>query len=236
MLEELKERVCKANIDLVRRGLVVQTFGNASGIDDERRHVVIKPSGVSYDAMGPEQMVVVDVNTGGVVEGELKPSADTATHCVLYQHFPAVRGVVHTHSPYATAWAQAQREIPAFGTTHADYFGGPIPCTRMIRKEGADARYEENTGRLIVERLASQNPLDFPGVLVAGHSPFTWGRSVEDAVDAAFILEFLAALASATVAINPNAAPIPQYLLDKHFQRKHGPGAYYGQKGQGTGA
>jgi len=232
MLDELRERVCRANVDLARRGLVVQTFGNASGISDDRKHVVIKPSGVAYDAIEPERMLVVDVNTARVVEGELNPSSDTPTHCVLYLRFPGVGGVVHTHSPYATAWAQAAREIPVLGTTHADYFHGPVPCTRMIRPDEVKEEYEGNTGRLIAERLHGVNPFDFPGVLVAGHGPFAWGHSVEDAVDAAAALEYLAALAAATLAVNPNVAPIPQYLLDKHFLRKHGPGAYYGQSRQ----
>ncbi len=229
MLDELKERVCKANLDLVKRGLVVHTFGNASGIDDARKHVVIKPSGVPYEDLDPEQMVVVALDTGKVVEGELNPSSDTPTHCALYRSFPDVGGIVHTHSPYATAWAQGSREIPALGTTHADYFHGPVPCTRMLRKDEVERDYEANTGHVIAERFSGMKPLDFPGVLVASHAPFAWGRTAEDAVDAAFLLEFLAALASATLVVNPAVAPIPSYLLDKHFLRKHGPGAYYGQ-------
>jgi L-ribulose-5-phosphate 4-epimerase len=213
---------------------VVGTFGNASGIDEARRHVVIKASGVPYDALDPKQMVVVGIETGRPVEGGLKASTDAPTHCLLYQRFRGVRGIVHTHSLYATAWAQAAREIPALGTTHADYFHGAIPCTRMVEPAECDDGYEENTGRVIVERFRSVDPLEFPGVLVAGHGPFAWGPSVEDAVDAAFIIEFLAALASATLAVNPNVSPLPRHLLDKHFLRKHGPGAYYGQSREST--
>ena len=229
MLEQLKERVLNANLDLVKRGLVVQTFGNASAVDDSRKFVVIKPSGVPYDAMKPEHMVVVSVETGKAVEGAHKPSTDTASHVILYRRFPSVGGVAHTHSLHATAWAQARREIPAFGTTHADHAQAPIPCTRLIRQDEVEEDYEANTGRIIAERLVGMNPLDFPGVLVAGHGPFAWGASVEEAVESAFNLEFLATLASATLAVNPASPAIPDYLLRKHFLRKHGPGAYYGQ-------
>ncbi len=229
MLSELKRQVCQANLDLVREGLVVQTFGNASGIDRERGWVVIKPSGVPYDGMRPQHMVVVSLATGKVVAGKLKPSSDTPTHLVLYRAFPDVGGIVHTHSLCATAWAQARREIPPLGTTHADYFGGPVPCTRQLRPREIREAYEANTGHVIVERFARRQPLDFPGVLVASHGPFAWGTAPRDAVDHAVVLEFLARLASETLRVAPAARPMPAALHLKHFSRKHGPGAYYGQ-------
>ncbi len=229
MLSALKEHVCAANLALVREGLVIQTFGNVSGIDRERDLVVIKPSGVPYDGMAPRHMVVVSLKTGKVVEGRLRPSSDTPTHLVLYRAFPNIGGVVHTHSLYATAWAQARREIPAFGTTHADYFRGPVPCTRLMRPAEIRKEYEANTGRVIVERFRGLEALDCPGVLVAHHGPFTWGVDAADAVHHAVILEFLARLASATGRIAPRARPMPGVLHHKHFSRKHGPGAYYGQ-------
>lgn len=229
MLSALKEQVCTANLALVREGLVIQTFGNVSGIDRERGLVVIKPSGVPYDGMTPRHMVVVSLKSGKVVEGRLRPSSDTPTHLVLYREFPNIGGVVHTHSLHATAWAQARREIPAFGTTHADYFSGPVPCTRPMT--GAEIRkdYEANTGAVIVERFRGLDALACPGVLVANHGPFTWGTDPADAVHHAVILEFLARLASATCRIAPQARPMPRVLHHKHFSRKHGPGAYYGQ-------
>jgi L-ribulose-5-phosphate 4-epimerase len=236
MLEQLKKQVCTANLQLVAAGLVIRTWGNVSGIDRASGGVVIKPSGVPYEGMQPEHMVVVDLETGRVIEGNLKPSSDTATHRVLYRAFPDLGGVVHTHSLYATAWAQARREIPALGTTHADYFHGPVPCTRPMRAEEIQQNYEWNTGEVIVERFVGLDPLAHPAVLVASHGPFAWGRSVADAVENATVLEHLARLASESVLLNPSLDPMPGVLLDKHFFRKHGPGAYYGQKTPGPTA
>jgi L-ribulose-5-phosphate 4-epimerase len=229
MLERLKEEVCQANLQLVAERLVVYTWGNVSGIDRAGGHVVIKPSGVAYDRMMPRDMVVVSLATGAVVEGELKPSSDTPTHLALYRAFSAIGGVVHTHSLYATAWAQARRELPALGTTHADYFHGAIPCTRIMQPTEVAGDYEANTGGVIVERFASADPMHTPAVLVAGHGPFAWGRSPAQAVHNAAVLEYLAKMAATTLALDPAAAPLPQAMLDKHFFRKHGPGAYYGQ-------
>lgn len=230
MLAELKQQVCQANLDLVRAGLVLQTFGNVSGIDRDNGCVVIKPSGVSYETMRPEQMVVVALETGQVVEGDLRPSSDTPTHLVLYRAWPAVGGIVHTHSLYATAWAQAAREIPALGTTHADYFHGPVPCTRRLAVREIRGEYEAQTGQVIVERFTRLDPRALPGVLVASHGPFAWGRTAAEAVHHAVILEYLARLASETLQIGPRTKPMQTVLLDKHFLRKHGPGAYYGQR------
>jgi len=229
MLEELKKDVCEANLALYREGLIVQTFGNVSGIDRGSGHVVIKPSGVSYDGMTAEQMVVVSLDSGEVVEGDLRPSSDTPTHLELYRAFGAVGGVVHTHSTYATAWAQAGREIPVLGTTHADYFHGPVPCTRILTGKEVKTAYEANTGTVIVERFAKLDPAGRPGVLVACHGPFTWGSTPADAVHNAVILEHLAMLAAQTLQIEPYPKVFPKDLLDKHFLRKHGPDAYYGQ-------
>jgi L-ribulose-5-phosphate 4-epimerase len=230
MLEALKEAVWKANLDLVKEGLVIQTFGNVSGIDRAEGLVVIKPSGVSYDAMKPEHMVVVSLETGKVVEGNLRPSSDTDTHVVLYRAFPAVGGIVHTHSLYATAWAQAKRPIPAMGTTHADYWHGEVPCTRLMTEAEIKGEYEARTGDVIVETFRGIDPLHKPAVLVASHGPFAWGRDAADAVHNAVILEYLARLASETLRINPETGTMQPGLLDKHFLRKHGPHAYYGQK------
>jgi len=230
MLEELKQQVCQANLDLVTEGLVVQTFGNVSGLDRQRGLVVIKPSGVPYDGMKPQHMVVVSLETGKVVEGNLKPSSDTPTHVVLYRAFQGIGGIVHTHSLYATAWAQAGREVPALGTTHADYSHGPVPCTRPLTAKEIKTDYEANTGHVIVERFKRLDPLTSPAVLVACHGPFTWGKEAAAAVHNAVVLEFLARLASETQRVNPKIGPMPRALLDKHFLRKHGPGAYYGQK------
>lgn len=230
MLEQLKKRVCQANLNLVEEGLVIQTWGNASGIDRARGLVVIKPSGVAYDGMKPGQMVVVSLKTGRVVEGKLKPSSDTPTHLVLYRAFPTIGGVVHTHSLYATAWAQARRKIPAYGTTQADYWFGEVPCTRALTPREIRNDYEVNTGRVIVETFRKSNPLEHPAVLVAGHGPFTWGRDVAEAVHNAGVLEFIARLAGETLRLNPKTKPISPVLLGKHFLRKHGAGAYYGQK------
>jgi len=233
MLEELKAEVCQANLDLVAAGLVIQTFGNVSGIDPARGLVVIKPSGVPYDGMKPEHQVVVSLETGQVVEGELKPSSDTPTHLVLYRAFPQIGGVVHTHSLYATAWAQARKGILSYGTTQADYWYGDVPCTRLLTPREIRTDYEANTGHVIVERFKKLDPLQHPAVLVASHGPFTWGKDAQDAVHNAVVLEFVARLASETLRINPKAKPMQSALLDKHFLRKHGPGAYYGQPAQG---
>jgi len=230
MLEELKAEVCQANLDLVAAGLVIQTFGNVSGIDPARGLVVIKPSGVPYDGMKPEHQVVVSLETGQVVEGELKPSSDTPTHLVLYRAFPLIGGVVHTHSLYATAWAQAQMGIPAYGTTHADYWFGEVPCTRLLTAREIKTDYEANTGHVIIERFTRLDPMQHPAVLVASHGPFTWGADAHDAVHHAVVLEFVARLASETLRLRPETPPMPTMLLDKHFLRKHGSGAYYGQK------
>jgi L-ribulose-5-phosphate 4-epimerase len=230
VLEELKQQVCDANVELQRRGLAIQTWGNASGIDRADGHVVIKPSGLAYEKICPEDMVVVSLQTGRLVEGKLRPSSDTPTHLELYRAFAAIGGVVHTHSLYATAWAQACRDIPALGTTHADYFAGPVPCTRCMQEAQIKDDYEANTGKLIVERLAGLEALEYPGALVACHGPFAWGQTPEKAVENAFVLEHLARLASLTLALDAQTRPISQGLLDKHFRRKHGPGRYYGQK------
>ncbi|MGD0086967.1 MAG: L-ribulose-5-phosphate 4-epimerase [Verrucomicrobiota bacterium] len=230
MLEKLKAKVCKANLDLVAEGLVIQTWGNASGIDRERGLVVIKPSGVAYAGMKPGHMVVVSLKTGRVVEGRLKPSSDTPTHLVLYRAFPKIGGIVHTHSLYASAWAQARRKIPAYGTTQADYWFGEVPCTRALTPREIRSDYEANTGRVIVETFRKSNPLEQPAVLVAGHGPFAWGRDVAEAVHNAGVLEFIARLAGETLRLNPKTKPIPPALLGKHFLRKHGTKAYYGQK------
>jgi L-ribulose-5-phosphate 4-epimerase len=232
MLEELKQQVCEANLELVAAGLVIQTWGNVSGVDRASGNLVIKPSGVSYNGMRPEYMVVVSLATGEVVEGDLKPSSDTQTHLTLYRAFPEIGGIAHTHSLYATAWAQARREIPALGTTHADYFHGPIPCTRLLTAKEIKTDYEVNTGRVIVERFKKLNPLHVPAVLVPCHAPFAWGTTVADAVENAVVLEHLAQLASETLRVKSSIQPMPGGLLDKHFSRKHGPRAYYGQKSE----
>jgi len=229
MLEELKREVCKANLDLVKEGLVIQTWGNVSGIDRELGLIVIKPSGVPYDEMQPEHMVVVSLEGGKVVEGDLKPSSDTPTHRVLYRAFPEIGGVVHTHSLYATAWAQACKGIPSYGTTQADYWYGDVPCTRRLTPREIKNDYEDNTGKVIVAAFRKLDPMQHPAVLVASHGPFTWGRDAHDAVHNASVLEFVARLASETLRINPRVQPMQSALLDKHFLRKHGPGAYYGQ-------
>ena len=228
MLEQLRAEVLEANLEVVRRGLVLYTFGNASGIDRAGGLVVIKPSGVPYATLTTADLVVYDLE-GNAVEGSLRPSSDLPTHLVLYRAFPAIGGVVHTHSRAATAWAQAGREIPCFGTTHADYFYGPVPVTAPLTEEEVRGKYEENTGNAIVRRFEGTDPLDRPGVLVAGHAPFTWGATAGDAARTAVILEEIAALAWRTVALNPDCQGIGRHVLDKHFRRKQGPGAYYGQ-------
>jgi L-ribulose-5-phosphate 4-epimerase len=228
VLETLRAEVFEANLELVRRGLVIFTFGNASGVSRERGLCVIKPSGVPYEKMTPADMVVTDLE-GRVVEGDLRPSSDLATHVALYRAFPQIGGVVHTHSRHATAWAQAGREIPCFGTTHADYFHGPVPVTEPLSPEEIESAYEANTGAAIIRRLQGLDPLGCPAVLVAGHAPFCWGESVTDAAHTAVIVEELAAIAWQTLTINPAAQPISQALRDKHHFRKHGPNASYGQ-------
>ena len=232
MLEKLKAEVCRANLDLVRKGLVIETWGNASGVDHARGLMVIKPSGVPYDGMMPKHMVVVSLATGKVVDGQLKPSSDTDTHLVLYRAFPQIGGVVHTHSLFATAWAQAQRGLPSYGTTQADYWYGDVPCTRLLKPDEIEKDYEANTGEVIVETFKKLkfDPMHHPAVLVASHGPFTWGKDVADAVHNAGVLEFIAQLASETLKINPKLKPMQSVLLDKHFLRKHGANAYYGQK------
>lgn len=227
MLEALKEKVFRANLDLVKHGLVIFTWGNVSAIDRESGLVVIKPSGVSYDDMKAEQMVVVDLE-GKVVEGKLKPSSDTATHVVLYKAFPEIGGIVHTHSTYATAWAQAGCDIPNIGTTHADYFAQDIPCTRTMTQAEVEGAYELETGNVIVERFKGINPRHVPGVLVCNHGPFSWGEDAHDAVHNAVVMEQCAKMSSIALAVNPNLKMNP-HLIKKHFFRKHGPGAYYGQ-------
>lgn len=227
-LEMLKEDVCRANLDLVKHGLVIFTWGNASAIDREKGLVVIKPSGVSYDGMKASDMVVVDLD-GRVAEGHLKPSSDMATHLVLYKAFKDVGGIVHTHSAYAAAWAQAGRDIPNIGTTHADYFHEAIPCTDdMTEAEVMHGAYERETGNVIVKRFRSLNPMHTPGALVKNHGPFAWGKDVHDAVHNAAVMEQVAKMASIAFAVNPNLTMNP-LLIEKHFGRKHGEGAYYGQ-------
>ena len=232
MLEKFKTEVCRANLDLVRKGLVIETWGNASGVDRARGLMVIKPSGVPYDGMLPKHMVVVSLATGKVVDGQLKPSSDTDTHLVLYRAFPKIGGVVHTHSLFATAWAQAQRGLPSYGTTQADYWYGDVPCTRLLKPDEIKNDYEANTGDVIVEtfRKLKYDALQHPAVLVASHGPFTWGKDVHDAVHNASVLEFIAKLNSETLRINPKIKPMQSVLLDKHYLRKHGPKATYGQK------
>jgi len=229
MLEALKKDVCAANLRLVTEGLVVQTWGNVSGIDRQQGLIVIKPSGVSYAQMKPAHMVVVSLKTGKVVEGNLKPSSDTPTHLELYRAFPALGGVVHTHSLFATAWAQAKHPLPALGTTQADYYHGSVPCTRPLTSKEISGDYEVNTGRVIVERFKNLDSLAFPGVFVASHGPFTWGKSTTAAIDNAIVLEFICRLTSETLRIAPATKTVPKVLLDKHYSRKHGSNAYYGQ-------
>lgn len=227
-LSGLKEKVFKANLDLVKHGLVIFTWGNVSSIDREKGLVVIKPSGISYETMKASDMVVVDLE-GNQVEGTLKPSSDTPTHLVLYRAFPAIGGIVHTHSSWATAWAQAGRAIPALGTTHADYFYGDIPCTRKLTEEEVKRAYEAETGKVIVETFQQLDPLALPGVVVCNHGPFAWGKSAHEAVHNAKVLEEVARMAYHTLQLNPEAQ-FDRFLLDKHYLRKHGKNAYYGQK------
>ena len=231
MLEKLKEEVYKANMELPAKGLVLFTWGNVSAIDREKGLVVIKPSGVDYDKMKVEDMVVVDLD-GKVVEGELNPSSDTPTHVELYKKFPNIGGIVHTHSTNATIWAQSGRDIPAYGTTHADYFYGPIPCTRKMTPEEIKGEYEKETGTVIIETFEKRNidPKFVPAVVVHSHGPFTWGKNAAEAVYNSVVLEELSKMAIYTEQINKDIKPMQQELLDKHFLRKHGENAYYGQK------
>jgi L-ribulose-5-phosphate 4-epimerase len=228
MLNKLKKDVWCANDGLVRHGLVVLTFGNASGIDRKRGLVAIKPSGVGYESMKPEDMVLLAMD-GKIVEGTLRPSSDTPTHLVLYRAFPGVGGIVHAHSPAATVFAQAGRPIPCLGTTHADHFYGPVPVTRPLTPEEVAEAYEMNTGLVIVERFVHLDPLAIPAVLVAGHAPFVWGRDAAESVRNAIALEAIAVMAKSTLALRPELLPLESYVLDKHHQRKHGTDAYYGQ-------
>ncbi|HMB94228.1 MAG TPA: L-ribulose-5-phosphate 4-epimerase [Rhodothermales bacterium] len=231
--EALKQTVFQANLDIVAAGLVELTWGNASGVDREAGIMAIKPSGVAYDLLAPEDMVVLSVETGEVLDNGLKPSSDTPTHRYLYQQFEGIGGIVHTHSSHAVSWAQAERDLPCLGTTHADHFYGTIPVTRRMLEEEIREAYEHNTGVVIAERFqeGDLDPVQIPGVLVAGHGPFAWGTSPEKAVENAIVLEAVARMAMHTYLINASAQPIDQVLLDKHFLRKHGPGAYYGQNG-----
>ena len=228
MLEELKAKVCKANLDLVGHGLVIFTWGNVSAIDRETGLVVIKPSGVSYDNMKPSDMVVVDLD-GNIVEGDLNPSSDTPTHLALYRAWPEIGGVVHTHSTYATAWAQAGLDIPSIGTTHSDYFHKAIPCTEDMTEEEVKGAYELETGNVIVRRFEGMNPSHTPGVLVKNHGPFSWGKDASDAVHNAVVMEQVAKMAYISFGVNPGLS-MNEHLIEKHFSRKHGPNAYYGQK------
>ncbi len=231
MLEELRKKVYEANMELPKRNLVTFTWGNVSGIDRETGIVVIKPSGVEYDDLTPENLVALDLE-GNIVEGNLNPSSDTRTHLELYKKYPQIGGIVHTHSTHAVAWAQAVRDIPCYGTTHADYFYGSIPCTRELTKEELDEDYERNTGSVIIETFTQRN-LDVkavPGVICASHGPFTWGKDPAAAVYHAVVLEEVSRMALLTEQLNRDAVPAPDWLQDKHYLRKHGPDAYYGQK------
>jgi L-ribulose-5-phosphate 4-epimerase len=228
MQEELKQAVCKANIELQKHKLVIYSWGNVSGINRSEGLVIIKPSGVSYDELTPDKMVVLDLD-GKKIEGTLNPSSDTPTHLELYRNFETIGGICHTHSPNATMWAQACKEIPCFGTTHADNFYGPIPVTEVMTEEEIKDDYELNTGKVIVRRIAGMNPMQMPAVLVANHGPFTWGADPAAAVEEMVVLEQIAAMALGTISINPNQNPINIALLEKHYLRKHGDNAYYGQ-------
>lgn len=229
MLEQLKAEVCQANLDLVKHGLVTLTWGNVSAISEDRQHVVIKASGVPYENMQPKQMVVVNLE-GNVIEGDLRPSSDTPTHVLLYQHFNSIGGISHTHSKFATMYAQARLEIPCYGTTHADHFYGPVPITRPLTQPEVQEAYEANTGEVIVERFKELDPVATPAVLVAGHAPFTWGASAAKSVENAIALEAVAEMALGVNQLAPEASLLESYVLEKHYSRKHGPDAYYGQR------
>ncbi|MDU4750330.1 L-ribulose-5-phosphate 4-epimerase [Clostridium butyricum] len=228
MLEELKKKVYEANMELQRKGLVIYTWGNVSGIDREKGLVVIKPSGVDYDTMKAEDMVILDLE-GNIIEGKYKPSTDTPTHLVLYNTYPNIGGVVHTHSEWATTFAQAGISIPAFGTTHADYFYGDIPCTRDLTENEINGEYEKETGNVIIETIGEKNPLEIPAIIVKNHGPFTWGKDPDNAVYNAVVLDKVAEMAYKTVTLNRSIESVNQILLDKHYLRKHGVNAYYGQ-------
>lgn len=230
MLEDLKKQVFEANQELVTRGVVIYTWGNVSGISDDRKYMIIKPSGVEYSNMTEDDMVVVEISNGNVVEGKWKPSSDTKTHLELYKAFPEIKGVVHTHSVNAVAFAQAGINIPALGTTHADYFYGDIPCTRELTREEVEGDYEENTGKVIVETISSleYDPMSIPGIVVKSHGPFAWGTSPANAVYNAVVMEKVAEMGLKTLMLN-KCSNMEQYILDKHYKRKHGPNAYYGQ-------
>ncbi len=233
MLEALKQAVYEANMELPKRGLVTYTWGNVSGIDRETGLVVIKPSGVDYEDLTPDKLVVLDLE-GNVVEGNLNPSSDTKTHLELYKAYPKLGGIVHTHSPYAVGWAQAGHDIPAYGTTHADYFYGPVPCARHLTPEEVEEDYERNTGKVIIETFAERgiDPVHVPAVICHSHGPFTWGKDAKQAVYHAVVLEEVAKMSLFTVQVDAACAPAPQHIQDKHFMRKHGPNAYYGQAGK----
>ncbi len=230
MLEALKQAVYEANMELPRRGLVTYTWGNVSGIDRETGYVIIKPSGVDYEDLTPDKLVVLDLD-GNIIEGDLNPSSDTKTHLELYKAYPELGGIVHTHSPYAVGWAQAGKDIPAYGTTHADYFYGPVPCARHLTPEEVEEDYERNTGKSIIEIFTERNinPVHVPAVICHSHGPFTWGKNPAQAVYHAVVLEEVAKMALYTAQISPDCPPAPQHVQDKHFMRKHGPNAYYGQ-------
>lgn len=230
MLENLKKEVCEANLELVKREVVIYTWGNVSGISDDRKYMVIKPSGVDYSTMKDEDMVVVEVATGNVVEGKWKPSSDTPTHLELYKKYDSIKGIVHTHSTNATSFAQAGMDIPALGTTHADYFYGDIPCTRELSEEEVKKAYEKNTGLVIIETFENKglDVMAVPGVIIKNHGPFAWGTSPANAVYNAVVMEAIAEMDLKTLQLNPNSE-MKQYVLDKHYTRKHGPNAYYGQ-------
>lgn len=233
MFNELKAEVCRVNKALVDSGLVILTWGNVSGVDRKAGVMAIKPSGVDYAKLTPEDIVVVNISDGSVVEGKARPSSDTPTHLHLYRAFPNIGGIVHTHSRHATAWAQAGRELPCYGTTHADHFGGTVPVARFLTAAEISAGYEASTG-LVIEEIFKQrgvSPDDVPGVLVQGHAPFTWGKTPQKALDNSIALEACAQMALEMLILNPQTPPLPEVVLDKHFDRKHGPGAYYGQPG-----
>ena len=229
MLKALKEQVLKANLALPKHDLVTFTWGNVSAIDRESGLIAIKPSGVEYDELSPDKLVVLDLD-GNIVEGKLNPSSDTKTHLELYKQYPDIGGIVHTHSPYAVGWAQACEDIPCYGTTHADYFFGDIPCTRALTQEEVEGEYELNTGKVIIDTLGECEPLHTPGIVVYQHGPFAWGKDAHDAVHNAVVMEEVAKMAWIARDINPQLQGIDDYLMNKHFMRKHGPNAYYGQK------
>lgn len=232
MLKELRNIVYEANMELPKRGLVTYTWGNTSGVDRERGLMVIKPSGVKYEDLSPENMVVVSLEDGSRIEGDYNPSSDTKTHLELYRSFPNIGGIVHTHSPYAVGWAQAGEDIPCFGTTQADYFYGSVPCVRHLTPKEIDEGYEMNTGKVIIETFKERklDPIAIPGAICFSHGPFTWGKDPAQAVYHAVVLEEIAKMATFTRMVKPDAAPAPQHYLDKHYMRKHGPNAYYGQR------